>query len=309
MTIGPGPPIVGGSAVGIITNSGICYEGFSAGVMIFESNILRLHVTNYNPINRDEALAGRTVAEQLPDDPEARLLLIFYDSIRVPALGTRPPIMNASPPLIRGIESTLRSRVPILGAGLLGDLAFQPTHQFCGHHVARQSVVGLLMSGDFKYYSRIMHGCTPLNGIYHTITRSRQAEIYEVDGRPVVDVIDELYGSLDWQHQKPVKRLTIGVNYGEKFGDINESNYVNRLISGVLPNREGIVLFEPDLAEGTEIMFMLRDAHEMIRSAKVNTTTLMDQIASDSANPVCALYIDCAGRAASFSETLTEEAS
>lgn len=309
MTIGSESPIIGGSAMGIITNEGICCEGPSAGVMIIESDIFRLNVTHCNHIDRDEVRAGLDLAEKLPEDPDAKLLLIFYDSIRYPPIGERPPILNASLPLIHGIRSKLRPNVPIFGAGLLGDLGFQPTYQFCGHQVNQKSVTGLLMSGDFKFYYRIMHGCTPLNGIYHTITRSRQAEIYEVDGKPVVDLINELYGSRDWQRQKPVKRLTIGVNHGEKFGEIDENNYVNRLIAGVLPQYEGIVLFEPDLAEGTEIMFMLRDAHEMIRSAKENTTTLMDQIASDKADPLCALYIDCAGRSASFSETLTEEAS
>ena len=68
-------------------------------------------------------------------------------------------------------------------------------------------------------------------------------------------------------------------------------------------------MFEPDLSEGTEIMFMLRDAYEMIRSSKENTAALMEQIRQEGAKPVCAFYIDCAGRAARFSETITEEAS
>lgn len=309
MTLGPEPPIIGGSALGIITNDGIFYEKYSAGVLILESSKIGLHVTSSSHIDRDEAQAGRVLAERLPNDAEAKLLLIFYDSIRVPAIGPKPPVMNASPPLIQGIESALQPEVPIVGAGLLGNLAFQPTYQFCGHHVAQQSATGVLMSGNFKHYSKIMHGCTPLNGIYHTITRSNEAEIYEVDGKPIVDLINELYGSKEWQYQKPVKRLTIGVNYGEKFSEFDEDNFVNRLISGVLPNREGILLFEPDLAEGTEIIFMLRDAHEMIRSAKESTKALMDQIVADGAKPVCAIFFDCAGRAARFSETLTEEAS
>lgn len=309
MVVGPQPPIVGGSAVGIITNTDICYQGSAAGVMIIESDALRLHVASGDHIDDGESGAGQALAQGLPDDPEAQLMLIFYDSIRIPARATSPPIMNASPPLIQGIQKALKPQVPILGAGVLGDLDFQPTYQFCGHHVGQESAVGLMMCGAFKFYWRIMHGCTPLNGIYHTITRSQGPALYEVDGRPIVNLIDELYGSAEWQKQRPVKRLTIGVNYGEKFADFDENSFVNRLIAGVLPEREGIVMFEPDLDEGTEIMFMLRDAYEMIRSAKENTTALMQHIATEAAKPVCAIYIDCAGRAAKFSETLTEEAS
>ena len=68
-------------------------------------------------------------------------------------------------------------------------------------------------------------------------------------------------------------------------------------------------MFEPDLETGNKIQFMLRDSEEMIRSARHNTEKLMAQILADKKQPVFGLYIDCAGRTADFSDTLTEEAS
>lgn len=306
--VGQEPPIIGGSAIGIITHAGLSYEGSPAGAMLIESEALEFHVASIGNIDRDEEIAGRSLAQSMAKVVAARLMLIFYDSIQRPASVSTPPIMNASLPLIQGMESVLGSNIPILGAGLLGSFDFGPAYQFCGHHVAQQSVVGLSINGDVKLYSQIMHGCTPQDGIYHTITRSKGAIVFEVDGRPVVDWIDEMYGHRDWRKQMPVKRLTLGVNYGEKFGVFKEDRFVNRLISGVLPDGDGIVLFEPDLLEGTEILFMLRDADAMVRSAKENTTYLMDQIAADNARPLYAFYMDCAGRAARYSETLQEEA-
>ncbi len=38
-----------------------------------------------------------------------------------------------------------------------------------------------------------------------------------------------------------MKRLTIGVNYREKFKDYKEGGFVNRLIAGILPQGDGIV--------------------------------------------------------------------
>ena len=116
-------------------------------------------------------------------------------------------------------------------------------------------------------------------------------------------IIDDIYGNQNWRKQVPVRRLTIGVNYGEKYGDYKEDEFVNRLIAGVLPNGEGIVIFEPDLDEGTEVLFMLRDSKKMIESAKQNSVKLMKQIKTDRKKPVFGLYIDCAGRAASFGST------
>jgi len=239
---------------------------------------------------------------------DGRILLIFYDSIKNPPTKTMPPVLNASSPLIEGIEETLKSNVPILGGGILGDYEFSHTKQFCGSHVDNQSVVGTLLGGEFKPYFQIMHGCTPKDGIYHTITGIEGSVLYEVDGRPVVDMIDDQYGSKDWRRQVPVERLTIGVNYGEKFGDFKEENFVNRLITGVLPNGEGIVLFEPDLKEGSKIMFMLRNNKMMIVSAKNNSSQLLKKIIANGEQPVFGLYIDCAGRTAKYSNALTEEA-
>ena len=154
-----------------------------------------------------------------------------------------------------------------------------------------------------------MHGCTPIDGAYHTITAIDGASILELNGQPVVDVINELYGNAEWQAQRPVvSLLTIGVNRGERYGTFDGSSYVNRLITGVLPNGTGIGIFEPDLSEGDEIQFMIRDSGKMIESARMNTEELLLQIAADGRTPMFGLYIDCAGRTARESNTLTEEA-
>lgn len=307
--VGDEAPIIGGSAAGIITNDALSYEGYPAGIAILESDRLQCKVVCADDLDQDERLAGRKLAENLSSEKEGNFLLIFYDSIKFPPTATTPPMMNASSPLIKGIEEVMSTSIPILGAGLIGDFGFNPTKQFCGSYVGSQHVVGTLLGGDFHHYHQIMHGCTPKDGIYHTITKIDGAVIYEVDGRPIVDIINEIYGNQNWLKQLPVKRLTIGVNYGDKYGEYQEGEYVNRLITGVLPEGKGIVIFEPDLDVGTEILFMLRDSKQMMESTRQNSAKLMAQIKADGRKPVFGLYIDCAGRTAGFSETLTEEAS
>lgn len=85
-----------------------------------------------------------------------------------------------------------------------------------------------------------------------------------------------------WRQQLPIRRLAIGVNMGDKYGDFLESNYINRLIVGVLPDSSGIVLFEPDLREGMEIQFMTRDStNRIVESVKNNSLQPMKQIIND----------------------------
>jgi hypothetical protein len=307
--VGTEVPIIGGSAIGIITSDYLSYEGFPAAAAILQSDKLTYKVACSDNLDKDEMQAGKRLAEYYANEKEGKLLLIFYDSVKLSPTAATPPVMNASPSLIKGIEETLVGAIPIIGAGLVGDYAFGPTIQFCGSYISSQSIVGTFFQGDFQYYYQIMHGCTPKDGIYHTITRMEGPVIYEIDGKPVVEVIDDMYGNQDWQKQMPVKRLAIGVNHGEKYGEYNEKEYVNRLITGILPEGEGIVIFEPDLGSGTEMQFMLRDSKKMIESARNNPVELMTRIKTEGKRPVFGLYIDCAGRAASFSDTLVEEAS
>jgi small ligand-binding sensory domain FIST len=210
--------------------------------------------------------------------------------------------------LIEGLSKNKRSDCLALGAGLLGSFEFGPTRQFCLDQVRSQSVVGLTLAGPFQPYFRICHGCTPLDGIYHTITRMQGDQIYEIDHEPVAHVIDGACGSQAWRQQRPVNVITLGVNCGEKFDTPQESNYINRLITGVLPDERGIGIFEPDLHEGAEVQFMLRDPEKMIESAQLNSLALIEEVLNDGRKPVCGIYIDCAGRSASLSHTLVEEA-
>ena len=307
--VGNQVPIIGGSTIGVITNDCLSYEGYPAGAAVIQLDTIRTQLVVVDNLDRDERLAGIKLAKQLAKEPGDSLLLIFYDSIKIHATNDTPPTLNASSPLLEGIAQELRSNVPIIGAGVIGDYDLSPAKQFCGSYVGNQSVVGTLLAGDFKPYFRIMHGCSPLDGVYHRITKIQGSNIYELDGKPIVEMIDELFGNQNWRNQNPVDLLTIGKNFGTRFEEPKEANYVNRLITGVLPNGEGIGIFEPDFEEGTEIQFMLRDTTKMIESAKRNSTELMEQIKTEGRKALFGMYIDCAGRTAKYLNTKIEEAS
>jgi len=307
--VGAETPIIGGSAIGIITNEFLSYKDYPAGVAVLQSDRIQYKVAAVNGLDKNEGLAGRKLAEKLTSQHEGNLLIILYDSIKSPGTGDIPPVLNASSPLIEGIEKNFKSNVPVIGAGLLCDYAFRKNAtQFCGAYADRQSVVGALLTGDLKPYFQIMHGCSPLDGVYHRITKVEGSVICELDGKPIVDMIDELYGNQRWRHRHPVDLLTIGINYGRRFEEPEEANYVNRLITGALPDGKGVALFEPDLEHGAEIQLMLRDNARMIESARRNSSELMEQIKTDGKKAIFGVYIDCAGRTADYTNTKSEEA-
>lgn len=307
--VGKNTKIIGGSAVGVITNDHLSYTKNSAAVACFESGSLVVNTKCVNDLKKDEYLAGCKLGEIESDISKSKLVLLFYDSIKYCAAPGSPPVLNASLKILNGFADTFKSSLPIFGAGLVGDYGFGQVKQFCNDSVSDDCAVIALLSGKIEAYSTIMHGCTPKDGIYHTITKMNGQFVYEADNKPIVELINDAYGNEEWQNQNPVGTLTIGVNHGEKYGSYSERDYVNRLITGVLPDKSGIVLFEPDLKEGTEFQFMLRDSVRTIDTTRIETEKLVTQIIKDNKKPVFALYIDCAGRTAKFSNNLREEAS
>ncbi len=302
-------PVVGGSAIGVITPTEISYTGHPCGVLALEAGGPFFRLAAAEGLAEDETAVGERLIGELAPGPADGALLVFYDSVRrPPAAAEAPPDLNVSARLIAGMVGSSGGPCPLFGAGLLADFGFGPTVQFRGTGIGTQSAVGVLFPGQFQARYRIMHGCSPLDGVFHRVTRAAGNVLYEIDGRSVVEVIDNLYGNRDWRKGRPIDLLTIGRYQGEPYTGTEEDLYVNRLITGVLPDDRGIALFEPDIAEGDEIVFMIRDPGMMIASARSQSLALMSEIRAAGERPVFGLYIDCAGRTAFYSQTATEEA-
>jgi hypothetical protein len=301
-------PIIGGPAIGIITNDNLGYEGYQVGVAVLP-NDLTFETVAVGGLDKGEKKVGLELGRQLSvkRNPKEKLILLFYDSIKSPP--PPAPALNVSSYLIDGLEQGIGKNPPLLvGAGLIGSYAFDKGKQFCGTKVADQHAVATLLSGECSVYTTIMHGCKPMSD-YNTITRVEGPVIYEIDGRPALDVIDNLLGNQDWQKRLPLLLVTLGVNYGEKYASYNEKNYVNRLIVGIIPEKKAIVLFEADFENGMEFQFMHRSAELMGESAEKGSKEAMAYLKKNNQEPFFALYIDCAGRTTGFSGAEKEEAS
>ena len=81
--VGEKVPIIGGSAIGIITNEHLSYDGFPAGAAIIESDTLEHIEGSANNLHKNEKRAGQQLAEKLSNTIDGNLLLMFYDSIKI----------------------------------------------------------------------------------------------------------------------------------------------------------------------------------------------------------------------------------
>ena len=306
--VGPRAPILGGSAIGVVTGDHLSYQGAPAGVAVLELDEPLPGVAAAGELDRDERETGRRLGRALAAAAGSPMLLLFYDSIRVPASATTPPVMNASRPLIAGLAEGLPGCPPVAGGGVIGDYSFSATWQFCGDAARQQHAAAALLPASTRTCLQVMHGCNPMDGVPHVLTRVEGGVVHEIDGIAAAERIDQVYGSPDWRNQRPVGRLTLGVRQGQPFELPGEDAWVNRLITGVMPDGKAVGLFEPDLEQGVEVLFMLRDPPLMIESARAGSEAAVRRMREQGSRPRFALYVDCAGRAAAFSRTDTEEA-
>lgn len=239
-------PIIGGPAIGVITNNDLAYEGYQVGVALLPG-YLNFDTAAVDGLDKGKKLAGLELGRQLSArrNSKEKLALLFYDSIKSPP--PPAPALNVSSYLLDGFEERIgENPPPNVGAGLIGTYAFDAGKQFCGTWVAEQHATAALLSGDCSVYTAIMHGCKPMSD-YHTITRIEGPVVYEIDGKPALDGIDNLLGNQDWQRTLPLLLVTLGVNHGEKYAPYDERHYLNRLIVGTIPEEKAVVLFEADL--------------------------------------------------------------
>jgi hypothetical protein len=297
--------LVGGTAVGVITNEKSSYGGYEAGVAAVSSDTMRFDAVSVGGLKESEESAGeelgRLLAGRTAEDAQA--ILLFYDSVK----STPPLTVNLASQLIRGVERGLGdSHAPVLGAGMLKDYQWSGSHVFADDRAMTQHAVGVVISGNCSVRHAISHGCEPASD-YHTITRIDGPVVRELDGRPALDVIEDIIGAgaaRDWQQYSLL--VTLGANYGDDpYGDYDENQYVNRLIAAANPDDGSVVLFESDFGPGERVQVMRRSNEHMLSSAREMSRGVLAGLGD--AEPFLALYIDCAGRTSGFSGAGTEE--
>lgn len=305
--LGESIPVIGGSAIGLITAEHLGYEGHQVGVALLPADVGCV-VESSGPLVQGEITVGRNLARALRKrgNGPGRLDLLFYETVRK----APPPCpeMNISSLLLEGYREFAGDEPPMLvGAGLVGGYDLKPGFQFTGREVGVQSAVAAALHGDFEASVTVMHGCKPMSD-YHRITRVQGNVIYEIDNLPALDVVLKLLGHRQWEENLPLLLITLGVNLGEKYAPYDEKKYLNRLIVGYIPQERAIVMFEADLKRGDEFRFMRRNEELMMQSAEKGCREIRERLRQENREPFFALYMDCAGRTRSFSGGEREEA-
>lgn len=297
--------LVGGTSIGVITAEKAGYGGYEAGVAVVSADKIRFDSVVVGKVDENEEKAGMELGRELAgrSTPDSQAILLLYDVVKNP----QPLTLNSASQLIRGIERGLDGpHVPVMGGGMLRDYQWSGSHVFADGSAMTQHAVGVVVSGDCTVHHAISHGCEPASD-YHTITSIDGPIVRELDGRPAVDVIEDIVGTgaaSDWQRY--VILVTLGANYGkDPYGDFHENEYVNRLICAANPSDGSVSLFDSDFGPGQKVQIMRRSNEHMMSSARTMSSDVLTKISGK--KPFLGLYVDCGGRASGFSGAGAEE--
>ncbi len=293
--------IYGGGAVGIITNDKFGYAGDQVGVACFWLEDSACTILVEGNMDQGEKETGIRLGKRLlkagitADSP----MLLFYDAINRTNGDVR---LLMATWLIEGLELGLGFPPDLNGGGMQGDHACTSTMQYIGEELGKHVAISLAFSDDIRMDSIIVHGCRPASP-YYTVTKADGPAILEIDGTPALQFMDKLLNSSIAPEDYPFF-LLFGLNHGERWGEYDEDNYASRLCLDIDKERGAIIMFEPDMTEGTEFRLMYRSLE--LDYMRPRLESVFSRLKGR--EPVFAVYIDCAGRCAGYGGIDIEDA-
>ncbi|MCP4548113.1 MAG: hypothetical protein GY835_16740 [bacterium] len=303
-------PITGGAATGIISREYLGYSGTECSLMLFSPALGEVRYLVSDPFAGGEELAGEKLGREIAACADAgSTVFLLYDTKEIGAFNF--PYHGSR--LLNGIYSGLGDeQVTLLGARVSGDINFTNSFVLDGKAISNQIALAIILPGTLKPHTRSIHGCLPASRIYE-VTRAEGNTVYELDNRPVRDVVREITGFMpEMDTDIPLPKgdlsflVTFGCWMGEETNDFSESAFMNRLVISSDSVTGSVRILDTDLHVGTKVQIMARDSQAIMDSTRAETTALLAEVAHDKV--VFASYIDCGGRTAAVSATDGEEA-
>lgn len=157
------------------------------------------------------------------------------------------------------------------------------------HH---SGLVGVALSGNIRVDTVVAQGCRPI-GKPSVITRCRHNFLLELDGRPPLEVLQELVEGLDERDRRLARHsLFLGVLMDPTKADPHPGDFLVRNLQGVEPQL-GALAVGAELRHGQTVQFHLRDA----RTSSEDLDRMLTRYREGTdARPEGALLFSCLGR-------------
>jgi small ligand-binding sensory domain FIST len=187
--------------------------------------------------------------------------------------------------------------LPIVG-GLASGTVMGATNWMClNGAVYKEGAVGVAMSGAIEFEVIVAQGCRPI-GKPLVITRADGNVLYELAGRPALEVVRELLSSLPGSERALAEQsLSVGLVMNENQSTFRRGDFLVRNLMGFDPDAGSLVV-GARLKVGQTLQFQVRDASTSSEDL-IELLEKSETIHHDSA-PKGALLVSCCGRGRNF---------
>jgi hypothetical protein len=280
-----GAPLSGCSGEGTISGDDADESNFSVVVMAISSEELRWTNGLARGLGADPHAAGQRVARSLSSNlgADALGLFVFPDGTTV----------NFDD-FFAGLEGNLPSDrfLPIWGGGASDNFAMRQTYQYCDDEVASDGVAYTLLSGEVLPAWAIDVGYVPIGG-ERKVTRSQGNVIYEIDGKPALEVFHEYLPD-------PALAENWGAGLANSFAlcfrapnYIKDEDYIFRAVLSV-NKAEGSLTLATEVQEGTSVWFSSRNPEKVTTGLDLMSAQIKQQLGDT--QPKLVFHFDCTAR-------------
>ncbi len=148
---------------------------------------------------------------------------------------------------------------PVIGGLASGGVMGAATWLGLSGKVHTDGAVGLAFLGDIRFETLVSQGCRPV-GKPFVITRADQNVLFELAGRPALEVTRDLLQSLPPKDKALSEHsLFVGLAMSEQKSDFKRGDFLIRNIMGFDPD-SGALMVGATLRVGQTLQFQIRDA-------------------------------------------------
>ena len=275
------------STAGEILDARVTDNTMVLTAVYFEKTQLNFTQVDIMDPEQSEA-AGKTLADALPKE-DLRHVMIFCDGLHVN--GTK---------LVLGINNALPQNVAVTG-GLVGDgTDFKKTVVGLDALAMEGKAIAIGFYGASLKVGYGSLGGWDSFGIERTITKSKNNVLYELDGKPALDVYQEYLG--EQAKDLPSSGLLFPLSLRIKSGGVDVE--VVRTILAV-DWKEKSMTFAGDMPEGAPAMLMKANFDRLVEGASGASALSIGSLGGSPAE--LAILISCIGRKLVLRERIEEE--
>ncbi|MBU0500935.1 MAG: FIST C-terminal domain-containing protein [Gammaproteobacteria bacterium] len=278
-------PLAGCSGEGIITQGESDEGNFTLSVMAVQSDEIRFaHAMALNTTGSHYD-TGKSVAEQLKGQAGGPIIgmIILAEGLHFNYDLFRQAFTEHFP---KGDE------VLLFGGMAADNWAMKETFQYFDGQVHTNAVMGVLLTGSLRVAHSVGHGCVPI-GTERTVTRSDHNVIYEIDGKPVLDILKEYLMEDEVDNWK---KAVVNLSWGLKASEDIKGAY-DEFVIRFMPARDeaaGSITIPTEIPAGTKVWMTRRDHDKIAKGVEKIGENVLKQLNGE--RPKMVFHFDCAGR-------------